>query len=71
MRFYPRSGPLFAAVDSGEDTPEANRTPVLVPEGSFPAEKVLAEFARRGGALPTELRKLVTDKITEFMQRKV
>ena len=58
-------------VDSGEDAPEANRSPVLVSNGSFPADKVLAEFARRGSALPAELRQLVTDKISEFVQRKV
>ena len=58
-------------VDSGEDTAYANRTPVLVPDGSFPAERVLAEFARRASALPVEVRKLVTDKISEFVQRKV
>jgi len=58
-------------VDTGEDTPEANRTPVLVPDGSFPSERVLAEFTRRGSTLPVELRKLVTEKIGEFAQRKV
>jgi hypothetical protein len=58
-------------VDSGDDTAYANRTPVLVPDGSFPADKVLAEFARRGRTLPVELRKLVTEKITEFVHRKV
>ena len=58
-------------VDSGEDSAYANRTPVLVPDGSFPGERVLAEFARRGSALPVELRKLVTDKISEFVQRRV
>jgi hypothetical protein len=57
-------------VDSGEDTAEANRSPVLVPDGSFPADIVLAEFTRRGSALPAELRRLVTDKISEFVQRK-
>jgi hypothetical protein len=58
-------------VDNGEDTPEANRSPVLVPDGSFPADNVLAEFSRRGSALSAELRELVTDKISEFVQRKV
>jgi len=58
-------------VDSGEDAPEANRSPVLVPDGSFPADKVLAEFGRRGSALPAELRQLVTEKISEFLQSKV
>jgi len=58
-------------VDSGEDDPHVNRTPVLVPDGSFPADKVLAEFARRGSTLPVELRKLVTEKISEFVHRQV
>ena len=57
-------------VDSGEDDPKVNRTPVLVPDGSFPADKVLAEFARRGRSLPDELQKLVREKIGEFVQRK-
>ena len=58
-------------VDSGEDSPEANRTPVLVPDGSFPSEKVLTEFTRRGSALPVELQKFVAEKINEFARRKV
>jgi len=64
-------GFTHSAVDSGEDTPEANRTPVLVPDGSFPYEKVLAEFTRRGSALPVDLQHLVTEKISEFVRRKV
>jgi hypothetical protein len=58
-------------VDSGEDDPHTNRAPVLVPDGSFPAETVLAEFARRATALPRDLRKLVTEKISEFVRRRV
>jgi hypothetical protein len=58
-------------VSSGDEDPEANRTPVLVPDGSFPADTVLAEFARRGSALPPDLRELVIEKIGEFVRRKV
>ena len=58
-------------VDIGEDDPEANRTPLLVPDGSFPADSVLVEFARRSSGLPVDLQKLVTDKISEFACRKV
>ena len=57
-------------VDSGENDPHTNRTPVLVPDGSFPADPVLAEFARRASTLPLELRQLVTDKVSEFVRRK-
>jgi len=58
-------------VDSGEESAYANETPILVPDGSFPADVVLREFARRGSALPVELQKLVTEKISEFVQRKI
>jgi hypothetical protein len=57
-------------VDSGEQTYK-NQTPILVPDGSFPADRVLGEFARRGSDLPLELRRLVTDKISEFIRRQV
>ena len=49
-------------VDSGEQTYLPNQTPILLPDGSFPADTVLHEFARRGSVLPTELQKLVTEK---------
>jgi hypothetical protein len=58
-------------VDSGEQVYPPNQTPILVPDGSFPADKVFHEFTRRGSALPLEVRQLVTDKISEFVQRKV
>src|SRR5262245_38223464 len=58
-------------VDSGEHVYPPNQTPILVPDGTFPGDMVLYEFTRRGTALPHEVRKLVTDKINEFVQRKV
>jgi hypothetical protein len=58
-------------VDSGEQVYPPNQTPILVPDGSFPADKVLHEFTRRGSALPVQVRQLVTEKITEFVRRKV
>ena len=58
-------------VDSGEQVYPPNQTPILVPDGSFPADKVLHEFTRRGNALPLEVRQLITDKISEFVQRRV
>jgi hypothetical protein len=58
-------------VDSGEQVYPPNQTPILVPDGSFPADIVLHEFTRRGSALPLEIRQLVRDKINEFVQRKV
>ena len=58
-------------VDSGEHVYPPNQTPILHPDGAFPADRVLHEFARRGSELPVQVRQLVTDKISEFVQRKV
>lgn len=58
-------------VDSGEQSAWLNQTPILVPDGCFPGERVLGEFARRGSALPLDLQELVADKITEFIRRQV
>jgi hypothetical protein len=59
-------------VDDGELPAWVNQTPVLVPDGSFPADTVLAEFQRRAGDLPVELRDLVLSKIDEYIRtRKV
>ena len=53
-------------VEAGEELPTANRTPILVPDGSFPSSKVRREFQRRAGELPNDLRDLVLAKIAEF-----
>jgi hypothetical protein len=59
-------------VDDGEQNAYANQTPILVPDGYFPAEVVVSEFRRRGAELPIELRDLVLDKIDEYVRtRKV
>jgi hypothetical protein len=64
-------GFLHMEVDSGEQVYPPNQTPILVPDGSFPVDKVLREFTRRGSGLPVQVRQLVTDKISEFVERKV
>ena len=58
-------------VDSGAQVDPPNQTPILVPDSSFPADRVLHEFTRRGSVLPVQVRQLVSDKISEFVQRKV
>jgi hypothetical protein len=54
------------AIESGEEDAMKNLTPILVPDGSFPATKVKREFRRRARLLPQELRELVVSKIAEF-----
>jgi hypothetical protein len=56
-------------LESGDPISPPNQTPILVSDVSFPADRVLYEFTRRGSALPVQVRQLVTDKIAEFVQQ--
>ncbi|MGH7982355.1 MAG: hypothetical protein ACREFF_04315 [Candidatus Udaeobacter sp.] len=55
-------------VDDGEARGWANQTPILLPDGSFPADSVAAEFRRRSVDLPVDLRELVLGKIAEYVR---
>lgn len=59
-------------VDDGEQSEWGwgNQTPILVPDGSFPAESVRREFERRGTGLPHELRVLVLQKMAEYVAKR-
>jgi len=59
-----------AEVDTGEEKATRNRTPVLVPDGSFPATEVIREFERRAKELPGDLRKFVIARMAEFVGRR-
>ena len=53
-------------IDTGEDDPEANRTPILLPDGSFPTEQVTREFRQRSEQLPKSLRNFVLTRLRQF-----
>lgn len=53
-------------VDAGEETPMRNRTPILVSDGSFPKEQVIARFTRAAGTLDPAIRALVLQRLREF-----
>jgi hypothetical protein len=57
-------------VDDGEENAWGNQAPILVPDGSFPANMVVAEFQRRASEIPVELRDLVLHKIDEYVRRR-
>jgi hypothetical protein len=59
-------GFIHAKVDGGEEGPEANRTPVLLPDGSFPTTEVVREFRRRTERLPKSLRNFILAKVKRF-----
>ena len=56
-------GFAHAAVDSGEDSPLKNCTPILVADGQVPWPEVQRRFTERCGSLEPELRDFVQDKL--------
>jgi hypothetical protein len=59
-------GYTHTAIDSGESKPTANRTPILVADGVFPAELVRREFIERGSLLPSDIRELVLARLKDY-----
>lgn len=60
------SGFSHSKIESGEENPEANRTPILLPDGSFPRIEVTREFRRRSESLPKSLRNFVLAKLRQY-----
>jgi hypothetical protein len=52
-----------SVVDSGEEQPIANRTPLLVRGGACPVREVTREFERRSGQLEARLREAMLSKL--------
>ena len=61
-----QSGFSHHAVESGDTDPNANCTPVLVPDGHMPVEMVRQEFAKRSAKLDPEICNLITARLDEY-----
>jgi hypothetical protein len=57
------TGLTHSRVDDGEATPLSNRTPIVVPDGAFPAARVAQRFQDSSRGLEPELAGLVLGKI--------
>ena len=53
-------------VDSGEESPMRNRTPILVSDGAFPKADVIARFTRASIALDPAIRGFVLERLRQF-----
>jgi hypothetical protein len=62
-----REGTGFAhsAIDSGDESPLVNRTPILEPDEHAPWNEITHLFDERGGTLEPELRQMIHDKLAE------
>jgi hypothetical protein len=54
-----------ARVDSGDDTPLKNQTPLLLPEGAVPWDRIVEAFKARSETLEPELRALILRRLSE------
>ena len=58
-------------IDTGEQRPTFNRTPILVPNDDFPAEAVRRQFLSRSTQIAGPIRDLVLAKIGEFASQRL
>jgi len=57
-------------MDSGEQSPLANRTPILIKDGPFPFDRVQRLFQSHSDKIDSNIRDLILKKISEFQLRK-
>jgi hypothetical protein len=58
-------------IDDGEDCPASHKmTPILVPDGIFEKDNVLALFQKESKAIDPELVRIVTETIKKYPQGK-
>ena len=70
LTWFSNRGLSHHLVDSGEQCPWVNRSPMLIEaDGRSHMARLLASFISADGDLPTELRKIVKQKIKEYGQR--
>ena len=53
------------AIDTGDETPFANRTPILQPDGVAPWTHLIQVFEASAGSLEPDLRRLIRGKLTK------
>jgi hypothetical protein len=63
-------GFTHSRVDTGDDTPLANRTPVLEPDSPVPWKEIAHLFDQRSENLDPALRALVRDQLARRLARK-
>lgn len=59
------SGFSHARVDTGDTRPDKNLTPILVPDGEVPWDRLRADFAAGGAQLEASVRDFVSGRLAE------
>jgi hypothetical protein len=60
------SGFIHERVDAGETDPAKNRSPILLPDGLFPAQDVTRLFETRSAGVDQTIRAFVMEKLREY-----
>lgn len=63
-------GYFHDGVDTGEDSPLADRSPQFVPDGAFQWSDVRTRFREASGDLPAEIREFVLGRIDAYWRDK-
>jgi len=57
-------------IDDGEANPTKNQTPILVPDGAFPARVILAGFTDESNAIDSMIRDFVVERLVSLTERR-
>ena len=60
------SGYAHHGIDSGENSPFNNRSPIMVADGVLPTDAVLREFNARGAELPDDLKRFIVERLRQY-----
>ncbi|KIM12224.1 MAG: hypothetical protein KU38_04855 [Sulfurovum sp. FS08-3] len=55
-----------AQIDSGEQNPTFNRSPLLVPDGVFDKAKILDRFQYESQTIDSDIREFIIQKLTTY-----
>jgi hypothetical protein len=61
-----RTGFTHSWIDTGEDSPETNRTPILVPGGNFDPEWIIPLFKQSSVEVDSLIKSFVLNKLEEY-----
>jgi hypothetical protein len=62
------SGFAHNLIDDGEQTPAKNMSPILVPDGVFPLEQIISQFAEGSSGIDAEVSGFVLGKLREYSE---
>lgn len=66
VTWWNNAGFSHERVDSGENNPEKNRSPILTPDGISPVQDLLGRYGAESTHIDHEVREFVLTELTEY-----